>query len=179
MVSINANREVNSPVDRVWEIISDVDKDPKYWKGISSIRNIRKEPDLIERVATVGIIGHEGHQIIKLNPKKSIDLTMTKGPLKGYRVIRLIPLESGKKTNIDVVWNFEFSKVPAFARDFVKAQIEEITTVALEKISMIAEKHVKKILPLRVPKNPTSLGAPLKGICELELEHAKGERKGA
>jgi len=147
MVRIDAIREINSTLDGVWQIISDVDKDPEYWKGISSIRNIRKEPNLIERVATVGIIGLEGHQIIKLNPKKSIEMTMTKGPLKGRRVIKLVPSENGKKTKIDVAWNFEFSKVPVFAREFVKAQIKEITIGALEKISIFAEKPLNKKIP--------------------------------
>jgi hypothetical protein len=30
MVSINGNLEVNAPVERVWEIASDVDRDPWY-----------------------------------------------------------------------------------------------------------------------------------------------------
>jgi ribosome-associated toxin RatA of RatAB toxin-antitoxin module len=145
MVSIKESKVVDAKIEKVWEIISDVDKDPEYWKGISSIRNIRKETNLVERVATVGIIGNEGLQTIKLNPKQSIDLIMTSGPLKGYRTIRLIPLESGKKTKIDVEWNFEFSKVPTFARGFVKSKIEETTTAALEEIARVAETSAKTV----------------------------------
>jgi ribosome-associated toxin RatA of RatAB toxin-antitoxin module len=139
MVSISASREVNTSADRVWDIVSDVDKDPEYWKGLSSVRNIRKEENLIEREVKVGFMGNEGRQIIKLNPKESIELTMTKGPLKGSRLIRLAPLDGGNKTKVDVSWDFEFSRVPIFARGFVKSQIEGGTKEALEKIAHVAE----------------------------------------
>lgn len=140
MVSINASFEVSASVERVWEIVSDVDKDGEYWKGLSSIQNIRKEQNLIERIVKVGFMGSEGYQIVKLNPKESIDLTMTKGPLRGSRKMRLVSLEDGKKTKLDVVWDFRFSGVPIFARPFVKSQIEAATKEALEKIASIAER---------------------------------------
>ncbi|MGI0080065.1 MAG: type II toxin-antitoxin system RatA family toxin [Nitrososphaerales archaeon] len=139
MVSICASREVNASVDRVWEIVSDVDRDPKYWKGLSSVRNIRKEEDLIEREVKVGFMGNEGRQTIKLIPKESIDLTMTKGPLKGSRFIKFTPREGGEKTQLDVMWDFEFSRIPIFARGFIKSQIEGGIKEALEKIANVAE----------------------------------------
>ncbi len=144
MVSINASFEVSASVERVWEIVSDVDKDGEYWKGLSSIQNTRKEQNLIERIVKVGFMGSEGYQIVKLNPKESIDLTMTKGPLRGFRKMRLVSLEDGKKTKLDVVWDFRFSGVPIFARPFVKSQIEAATKEALEKIASIAERGSSK-----------------------------------
>lgn len=138
MVSINANIEVNASVDKIWEIVSDVDRDSEYWKGLNSVQNTRKEENLVERDVKVGFMGSEGHQIIKLNPKKSIDLTMTKGPMKGSREIKLVP-RGDAKTKLQVSWDFQFSKVPIFARGFVKSQIENVTKEALEKIAMVAE----------------------------------------
>ena len=34
MAIILANRIINLPLDKVWAIISDVDKDFQYWHGI-------------------------------------------------------------------------------------------------------------------------------------------------
>ncbi len=138
MVSINAKVEVNASVDRIWDIVSDVDKDPEYWKGLNSVQNTRKEKNLVERNVKVGFMGSAGHQIIKLNPKKWIDLTMTSGPMKGSREIRLVSL-GDTKTKLEVSWDFQFSKVPIFARAFVKSQIESVTKDALEKIADVAE----------------------------------------
>lgn len=138
MVSINASVEVNASVEKIWDIISNVDRDSEYWKGLNSVQNTRREENLVERDVKVGFMGSEGHQIIRLNPKKSVDLTMTKGPMKGSREIRLVPLDDAK-TKLEVSWDFQFSKVPIFARGFVKSQIENVTKEALEKIAMVAE----------------------------------------
>ncbi len=139
MVSIKASCDVSAPVERVWGIVSDVDKDAEYWKGLGSIRNTRKEENLVERIVKVGFMGNEGNQIVKLSPKKSIELKMTKGPLKGYRQMELSALDNGKKTRVDIAWDFQFSGVPIFARAFVKSQIEQTTKEALEKIGRAAE----------------------------------------
>ncbi|HZW54904.1 MAG TPA: SRPBCC family protein [Nitrososphaerales archaeon] len=139
MVSIKATCEVNASAEKVWEIVSDVDNDPLYWSGLNAIRNVRKEENLVEREVKVGFMGNEGRQTIRLNPKESIDLTMTKGPLRGSRQMRLIPSKDGKRTKLDVEWDFQFSGVPVFARGFVKSQIEGGTKEALEKVASAAE----------------------------------------
>src|SRR5579872_5768605 len=87
MVSIKESKVVDAEIDRVWEIVSDVDKDPEYWTNVSSISNIKKEGNLIERKAKVGLIGKTSWQTIRLVPKRSVELTMTKGPIIGTREI--------------------------------------------------------------------------------------------
>jgi len=138
MVSINKSVEANSSVERIWEIVSDLDRDSEYWKGMNSISNVEKKGNVVERDVRVGFMGHDGHQIITLNPKQSTELTMAKGPLKGSRIIKLVPLGQNR-TRLDVAWDFQFSGVPVFARDFVKLQLEEVTQGALEKITKTAE----------------------------------------
>jgi ribosome-associated toxin RatA of RatAB toxin-antitoxin module len=139
MVLIKQSVEVTGSVDRIWDLVSDVDNDAKYWSGMNSISNVRKNGNVIERDAKVGFMGHEGHQVIKLNPKQSVDLNMTKGPLKGSRTIKLVPL-GNNKTRLEVMWDFQFSGVPIFARAFVKTQLEHITKEALGKLASVAER---------------------------------------
>jgi ribosome-associated toxin RatA of RatAB toxin-antitoxin module len=153
MESINASREISASTDRVWEIVSDVDNDPVYWTGLTSLRNLRREGNVVERSVVVGIIGHAGLQRIELKPRESIELTMTKGPMKGSRKIMLVPLDGGKSTRIEISWNFQFSGVPIFARPFVKSQIAGTTKEALERI---AEAAVKQSSPLVRTRTNTS-----------------------
>jgi hypothetical protein len=120
-------------------VVSDVDRDTEYWDGMNSLHNIRKEGNIIERSVVVGFMGHTGLQRIELSPRSSIELTMTKGPMKGSRVMKLTPLDGGKKARIDISRNFQFSGVPVFARAFVKSQIEGTTTEALKRIAKAAE----------------------------------------
>jgi ribosome-associated toxin RatA of RatAB toxin-antitoxin module len=138
MVTIAEVRELHASVDEVWEIVSDVDRDPEYWSGLVSIRNIRKQGNLIEREVVVGFMGRKGTQRIELVPKESIQLTMIDGPLRGSREIRLVPLEA-KRTKIEVSWNIQFSSIPDFAQGFVRARLEESTREALDKIAKAAQ----------------------------------------
>ena len=69
MESINASREVRASTDKVWDIVSDVDRDPEYWNQLSSLHNIRKEGNVIERSVVVGFMGKTGLQRIELNPE--------------------------------------------------------------------------------------------------------------
>lgn len=139
MVTIDETRVVDARVDRVWEVVSDVDRDVDYWDGLSSIRNLRRDEHVIEREVTVGFIGRTSLQRIKLKPKELVELKMSRGPLKGSREIRLASLDGDSKTKVDVSWNFEFSGVPEFARPFVRSQLERGTKEALAKIAAVAE----------------------------------------
>jgi len=138
MVTIAEAREVDASVDDVWDIICDVDKDPEYWNGLTSIRNIRREGNLIEREVVVGFMGRKGTQRIELRPKKSIHLTMIDGPLRGSREITLVPLGE-RRTKIDVSWNIQFSATPDFAQGFVRSRLEEGTREALDRIAKAAQ----------------------------------------
>jgi len=138
MVTIAEAREVDASTDEIWDIVSDVDKDPEYWSGLTSVRNIRKEGNLIEREVVVGFMGRQGTQRIQLVPKQLIQLTMIDGPLRGSREIKLIPLGEGK-TKIDVSWDVQFSAIPVFAQGFVRSRLEEGTREALDKIAKAAQ----------------------------------------
>jgi len=142
MVTIAEVREVDASAEDVWAIVSDVDKDPEYWSGLASIRNIRKEEKLIDREVVVGFMGRKGTQRIELVPKTSIHLTMIDGPLRGSREIKLVPL-GGRRTKIEILWDVQFSEIPVFAQGFVRSRLEEGTRDALDKIGRAAQAHRK------------------------------------
>jgi len=144
MVTIAEVREVDASPDEVWDIVSDVDRDPEYWSGLASIRNIRKEGNLVEREVVVGFMGRKGTQRIELVPKESIQMSMIDGPLRGSRQIKLIP-QGARKTKIDVSWDIQFSEIPVFAQEFVRSRLKEGTIEALDKIAKTAKDPRKKL----------------------------------
>jgi ribosome-associated toxin RatA of RatAB toxin-antitoxin module len=133
-ISINASKVVLAPHDKVWDVVANVDNDPKYYDGISEIKNIRKEGNKIEREVTVGFLKHRARQTIILNPKKTVEVRMTKGPIQGTRITTMSQIGDGS-TRIDVSWNFTPSGVPAFAHEMVKSEISNGTKEALQKIA--------------------------------------------
>jgi hypothetical protein len=42
MAVIQTSRDINTKIDNLWYIISDVDKDPDYWYGTRSVKNTKK-----------------------------------------------------------------------------------------------------------------------------------------
>jgi hypothetical protein len=134
MVEINTCREIHAPLDRVWDVVSDMDSEPRYWRDLHAIYNISKKDNIIEREVTVGFRNSKGSQIVELHPKKSIEVALTKGPMIGSRIITLIP-SSDKTTKVDVLWDVKLSGIPLLFRRVVRERIAEGTEEALDRIA--------------------------------------------
>src|SRR5579859_1786787 len=92
MVTIEKSCEILASVDRVWELISDTDKDQENWGAIRDIKVLKREGNMVEREATVGhrAFAHKSRQTLVLDPKKSIELTMAGEGMGGQRKIFLV-----------------------------------------------------------------------------------------
>jgi hypothetical protein len=42
MIAIHISKEIEASLEQVWNIVSDVDREPEYWQGTKSIKNIKK-----------------------------------------------------------------------------------------------------------------------------------------
>jgi hypothetical protein len=50
---IKVSREISAPIDQVWNIVSDIDNDTKYWSTFKAIKNINETGNVIEREVTL------------------------------------------------------------------------------------------------------------------------------
>ena len=137
MVAINASREVSAPIDRVWDVISDIDNEPQYWHGTKSVKNISRNGNMIEREVIISFKDSKCRQTVILNPKKSVNITITEGPMKGTKTITLV--SSGENTKIDVVWDIKLAGFLAMFTGMVKKHISEGSEEALERIAKAVE----------------------------------------
>jgi len=137
MATINASREVSAPLDRVWDVVADVDDEPRYWHGTKTVKNISKSGNTIEREVTIAFKDSKCLQTVVLNPKKSVGITITEGPLKGTKVVTLS--RSGDRTRIDVVWEIKLAGFLGMFTGIVKKHIAEGTEEALERIAKAVE----------------------------------------
>lgn len=138
MTDIFANKIINAPVDRVWEIISDLDKDPEYWHGTRSVKNIRKEENLIERETTIAFKESKCKEIITLEPKNKITIDIISGPITGKKIIELENIKNDK-SKIEVKWKIQMKGIMRLFAFVVKKHILKGTRDALERISQKAE----------------------------------------
>ena len=138
---IKVSREISAPVDQVWNIVSDVDNETKYWSTSKNIKNINKTDNIIEREVTVraGPQDAKTHQFVTVNPEQMlIQTNITEGPVTGTKVITLTPL-SDNKTKVDVLWNLDLSSIPSLVRGFAKDNFMKTTEEALGKIAQAAQ----------------------------------------
>jgi ribosome-associated toxin RatA of RatAB toxin-antitoxin module len=138
MITVNASREMSAPVDRIWNIVADVDNEPKYWRGTKTVKNISKAENKIEREVTIAFRDSKCRQTVLLTPKKSVEIMITQGPIRGTKTVLLDPLDN-YKTMIDVVWNVKLTGFLGLFTGVVKRHIAEGTDEALFRIAKAVE----------------------------------------
>lgn len=138
MALIEISTEINAPSDKVWDIISDLDNETKYWKGTKQIRNISKEGNKITREITLVFRDSKCMQQITLSPKEKIEAVFTDGLLKGTKTIILKPKEKG--VSLEAVWDIKLSGMMGMFTGIVKKHIRNGTEQALQSIKEEAER---------------------------------------
>ena len=48
MVTIQVARDIKAPLEKVWDVVSDIDNEPRYWRGTKSIKNISKNGNVMK-----------------------------------------------------------------------------------------------------------------------------------
>jgi carbon monoxide dehydrogenase subunit G len=137
MVTITASREISAPQSKVWKVISDIDNEPVYWHGTKAVKNLSRSGNTVEREVTIAFKNSLTRQTVVLDPDKSIDITITEGPMKGSKKITLVP--DGDRTRVDVVWDIKLAGFLGMFTGMVKKHIGEGTDDALERIAKAVE----------------------------------------
>ena len=138
MAIIESSIQINAPVDRVWEIVSDIDNEPKFWKGTKETRTISKERDIIKREITIAFRDQKCLQDITIKPKEKIEAKFTKGIIDGTKTIILTPHD--EKTNLDAVWDIKLTGMMSMFTGMLKNHIKNGTEQALQSIKEEAER---------------------------------------
>jgi uncharacterized protein YndB with AHSA1/START domain len=145
---IRASREISAPIDQVWNAVSNVDNETKYWSTFKAIKNINKTAinmtaNTTEREVTLaaGPLGETiTHQFVTVNSEQFVVQTnITEGPVTGTRLLTLSPSSNSNATKIDVLWNVDLSGIPIFGRGFAKDGIMRTTEEALSNIAAEVE----------------------------------------
>jgi hypothetical protein len=141
---IKVSREISAPIDQVWNIVSDIDNDTKYWSTFKAIKNINKTGNVIEREVTLlaGLQGNtKTHQFVTVKPEQFVvDTNITEGPVTGSRVLTLSPSsENNTTTKMDATWKVDLSGIPVFGRGFAKDGIMKTTEEAFDRIAQAVE----------------------------------------
>ena len=132
MATIEVKIRINATVDKVWDIISDIDNEPKFWKGTKEVKNISKEGDKVFREITIAFRDQKCLQEVTLYPKKQIEAKFTKGIINGEKVIKIIP--NGDETIIQTTWDMKLSGMMGMFTGVIKKHIKSGTEQAMQSI---------------------------------------------
>ena len=132
MAIIKVEIEINATVDKVWDVVSDIDNEPKFWKGTKEVKNISKEGNTIKREITIAFRDQKCLQEVKMYPKEKIEARFTKGIINGEKTISLTPKEG--KTILDASWDIKLTGMMGMFTGMIKKHIKSGTEQAMQSI---------------------------------------------
>jgi ribosome-associated toxin RatA of RatAB toxin-antitoxin module len=138
MVQIQSSVDINASLEKVWDIVSDLDAEPKFWKGTKDVRNISKQGNVVTREVTIAFKDSKCIQTVTIYPKEKIQAEFTKGVVNGTKTITLTPKEDAIR--LEVVWDMKLSGMMGMFTGMVKKHIQSGTEQALQSIKQEAER---------------------------------------
>jgi carbon monoxide dehydrogenase subunit G len=134
MVNFHTSKQINAPLSKVWLTMADLDREPEFWHGTKSIKNIKISENIVEREVVIAFRNSVCRETVSLEPMKSITTQITDGPIKGKKVV-VLHSEGEDLTIVDVEWDIKVSGIMAIFSGIVKKHILEGTEAALDRIS--------------------------------------------
>jgi ribosome-associated toxin RatA of RatAB toxin-antitoxin module len=132
MATIEVEIEINSTIDKVWEIVSDIDNEPKFWKGTKEVKNISKEGNTINREITIAFRDQKCLQQVKIYPKEKIEAKFTKGIIEGEKIISITA--KGEKIILSTYWDIKLTGMMGMFTNIIKKHIKSGTEQAMQSI---------------------------------------------
>ena len=138
MTTIDVEIEINANIDKVWDIVSDIDNEPKFWKGTKEVRNISKEAGIVKREVTIAFRDQKCLQEVKIQPKEKIEAIFTKGIIDGKKIISLT--SNGEKTKLTTHWDIKLTGMMSMFTGMIKKHIKSGTEQAMQSIKKEIER---------------------------------------
>jgi len=132
MATIEVEVEINATVDKGWDVVSDIDNEPKFWKGTKEIKNLSKDGNIVNREIIIAFRDQKCLQEITLQPKEKIEAKFTKGIIGGKKIILLIPKD--EKTILRTTWDIKLTGMMGMFTGMIKKHIKSGTEQAMKSI---------------------------------------------
>jgi carbon monoxide dehydrogenase subunit G len=132
MAIIEVEIEINATVDKVWSVVSDIDNEPRFWKGTKQVNNLSKKGNTVSREIIIAFRDQKCLQEVTLYPKEKIEAKFTKGILGGGKTISLIPKD--EKTILRTIWDIKLTGMMNMFTGMIKKHIKSGTEQAMKSI---------------------------------------------
>ena len=137
MAEIKTSVRINSTQEKIWDVISDIDNEPKFWKGTKKVRNISREENHISREITIAFRDQKCLQEVTIIPKEQIKAVFTDGVIVGEKILTL--KNNGDSYELEAVWDVKLSGMMGMFTGMIKKHIKSGTEQALQAIKKEVE----------------------------------------
>ena len=129
---------IAAPPESVWRIISDLDGEPRYWKGTTSVRNVSSSGNTVTREITIAFRGKKCMQVVTLHPMECVEAVFTEGVLRGTKTLSIRVAGAGT-TVLEAEWDVSLGGTMGMFAGAIRRHIKSGTGLALEAIKAEAE----------------------------------------
>ncbi len=133
MAEIKASVKINSTQEKIWDVISDIDNEPKFWKGTKEVRNISKDGNQVSREITIAFRDQKCMQEVTIVPKETIKAVFTKGVIVGEKTLTLKDAVDDS-CELEAIWDVKLSGKMGLFTGIIKKHINSGTKQALQTI---------------------------------------------
>ena len=138
MATIESEIAIAAPGRRVWEIISDLDSEPRFWRGTKSVENRGTDGDTIVRNITLAFQDRVCGQRVRLEPPTSVIAEFTHGIIRGSKLERIRP-DGESAARLAVTWEIAMTGLMSMFTPVITRHVKSGTEAALEAIKREAE----------------------------------------
>ena len=132
MAQIETSIEISAPLEKVWELISDIDNEPKFWRGTKEVHNISKEGNVVNREIIIAFRDQKCEQEVTLHPQEKIVAKFTKGIIDGSKTVSI--REQNGNSLLNVIWDIKLTGLMGMFTGMIKKHIKDGTDLALQLI---------------------------------------------
>ncbi len=128
---------IHSTAKKVWSVVSAIERDPYFWKGIIRIQNKSHDGNVFTREVTLSN-SDKCYQKITLFPIEGIHIKWTRGSLTGIKDILLTQV--GSQTLLQVEMNYTIKGIAQIRSRSISEELRNEAELALQLIKEDIEK---------------------------------------
>ncbi len=143
MIRIISKIMINASAKKVWSVISAIERDPYFWKGMVRVRNTSRNGNVFTREITLNT-SDKCYQKVILFPMDGIHIKWTRGILSGIKDILITSI--GNQTLLEVEMNYTLKGIVQIRSRTISEELRNESELALQLI----KEEIEKIQPFQI-----------------------------
>lgn len=143
MIRIISKIMINASAKQVWNVISAIERDPYFWKGMERIRNTSHSRNMFTREVTLSN-SDKCYQKVTLFPIEGIHIKWTSGSIIGIKDILIT--QNGSQTLLEVEMNYALKGIAQLRSRSISEELRNEAELALQLI----KEDIEKIEPFQI-----------------------------